>query len=244
METVKYLPLLASRTDCVCVCVCCVCRRWRSHRRQQHLPSLTASCQMTSDTSGKQFTPSAHPMRKRVSDLGSAHCSLTPEEMGGDDGLDLEQGEKGIAETDCGAEKSAEDDWREGNEHGSGSHVTGSVVLATGYTGNAVVDSTAAKGGSQSPSSKGAVERRQDHVPQDFESLVQRFRKRPSWQDGLVAAREKEGTSTGDDGYRGRKTSYTLQMAKEVALERGRASVGGVAAREGGTAVRVGGAAV
>ena len=202
---------------CVCLYVCAH-RRWRSYqeqKRQRHLPPSVASHQVTPDAGSNHFTLSESLKVRKVS--GPVHRSLVLEEMVMADGSNLQQDVVSVEEghgigRDAG-------DWQGGNKQGVRSHVTGNVVPGTGYTASAVPDSTVVKHSSGGPSIEGATERRQDSVCHDFESLVQRYKKRPSWQDGLIAAKEKGGA--GGDGGRARKTSFT-QVLQQLALERGR----------------------
>ena len=175
---------------------------------------------MTSPGSREHSAPPQHPPAKKLS-VGSVHHSLALEEMVDDDGLDLEHEEIGTVEVGSGAERDARD-WQESNDQDAGSQVTGSVAIATGYTANGVLDCNVAKADLETPSSEqGEVEIRQHHVPQDFDTLVRQFKKRASWKEGLVAAKEKEGAGTGGGDGGVRKTSW-VHMAKELALERGK----------------------
>lgn len=195
----------------------CAHRRWRSYQeqeRQRHLPPSAASHQVTPDASSNHFTLSESLKEREVS--GPVHHTLALEETTIDDGSNLQQVVASVEE-DHGVGRDARD-WQGDNKQGVRSHVTGNIVPGTGYTASTVLDSTVAKPSPGAPSIEGATERRQDSVPHDFESLVQQFKKRPSWQDGLIA---------GGDGGHARKTSFT-QILKQMALERGRARRAGL----------------
>ena len=212
----------------------CAHRRWRSYQeqeRQRHLPPSAASHQVTPDASSNHFTLSESLKEGEVS--GPVHHSLALEETTIDDGSNLQQVVASVEE-DHGVGRDARD-WQGDNKQGVRSHVTGNIVPGTGYTASTMLDSTVAKPSPGAPSIEGATERRQDSVPHDFESLVQQFKKRPSWQDGLIA---------GGDGGHARKTSFT-QILKQMALERGRARKSWAAVWEGaGLQSGLGGAAV